>query len=186
MKKKDTAYPQKRKMNLYYKPDKTTKPATIALYVLFVCVVLLGLGKFLIYDIYSEVREERATVAALEDRLNAAMIQLADYAEVKERYNIYSATEEEAAQIDRMEILALLDSAFGGEARLNNVAINGDSVIVQFYGTDLARTAEIVDRLEQSPLVAGTTVNTAYTTQEGRNVVSTGILIELQKEAEAE
>lgn len=186
MRKKDAAYPQKRKMNLYYKPDKTTKPATVALYVLFVCVVLLGLGKFMIYDIYSEVREERATVAALQERLNAAMVQLMDYDEVRERYNIYSATEEEAAQIDRMEILALLDGAFGSEARLNMVTINGDSVIVQFYGADLARTAEIVQRLEQSPLVAGTTVNTAYTTEEGRNVVSTGILIELQKEAEAE
>lgn len=46
MSKRNAAYPAKRSMNLFYKPDRTTKPATIALYVLFVLVCLLGLGKF--------------------------------------------------------------------------------------------------------------------------------------------
>jgi len=52
-----TGYPVKRSMNLYYKPDRTTKPATVALYVLFALVCLLGLGKFLVYDIWVETRE---------------------------------------------------------------------------------------------------------------------------------
>ena len=42
---KQSAYPTKTSMNLFYKPDRTTKPATAALYVLFVLVCLLGLGK---------------------------------------------------------------------------------------------------------------------------------------------
>ena len=52
MSKRKAAYPAKRSMNLFYKPDRTTKPATIALYVLFVLVCLLGLGKFLVYDVW--------------------------------------------------------------------------------------------------------------------------------------
>ena len=33
---KKSAYPTKTSMNLFYKPDRTTKPATVALYTLFV------------------------------------------------------------------------------------------------------------------------------------------------------
>ena len=40
-KKRKKDYPRKRSMNLYYKPDRTTKPATISLYVLFVFCVFL-------------------------------------------------------------------------------------------------------------------------------------------------
>ena len=48
--------PTKGTMNLYYKPDRTTKPATIALYVLFALTVLLGLSKVLVYDLWVQVR----------------------------------------------------------------------------------------------------------------------------------
>lgn len=44
MGKKLKGVPTKRTMNLYFKPDRTTRPATVALYVLFVLVVLLGLS----------------------------------------------------------------------------------------------------------------------------------------------
>ena len=55
MGKKLKGVPTKRTMNLYFKPDRTTRPATVALYVLFVLVVLLGLSKVLVYDLWMEV-----------------------------------------------------------------------------------------------------------------------------------
>ena len=110
---KKTAYPAKRSMNLYYRPDRTTKPATIALYVLFILVCLLGLGKFLVYDLWAETAEARRALAAAEDQLDGVMLELTDYSEVWERYSRYSATEEERDLIDRMEVLALLDEAIG-------------------------------------------------------------------------
>ena len=50
----------------------------------------------------------------------------------------------------------------------------------------LAQTAEIVRRLEESPLVERTTVNTAATTEEDGELVSAGILIQLHKEVAGE
>ena len=44
MSRKRASYPTKRTMNLFYKPDRTTKPATIALYILFGLVCILGLS----------------------------------------------------------------------------------------------------------------------------------------------
>lgn len=184
---KKTAYPVKRSMNLFYKPDRTTKPATVALYVLFALVCLLGLGKFLVYDVWEETSQARQALAAAERQLENIQLELTDYSEVWERYSRYSATEEERALIDRMEVLALLDEAVGAAASLDAVSISGATVQLQFSGVTLAQTAEIVKKLEASPIVGYTMVNTASTTQSGAPAdasapVQASVLIQLQKE----
>ena len=73
MSKGKTTVPTKGTMNLYYKPDRTTKPATIALYVLFALTVLLGLSKVLVYDLWIQVEETRAALAVSESRLAGVM-----------------------------------------------------------------------------------------------------------------
>lgn len=188
MSRRKADYPAKRSMNLFYKPDRTTKPATVALYVLFVLVCLLGLGKFLVYDVWSETVRARQALEAAERQLDGVMLELSDYDEVWERYSRYSATEEERALIDRMEVLALLDEALGNAASLDSVSIGGGAVQLQFSGVTLARTAEIVKKLEASPIVESTMVNTAATTQsDGAPIdasapVQASVLIHLQKE----
>ena len=183
MSRRKAEYPAKRSMNLYYKPDRTTKPATIALYVLFVLVCLLGLGKFLVYDLWAETAQAQQSLAAAEDQLNRVMLELSDYTEVRERYQRYSATDEERELIDRIEVLALLDEAVSATAAMDAIAISGSTVQIQFSGVTLAQTAQIVHALESSPIVAGTAVNTAATTETSADLVQANILIHLQKEA---
>ena len=199
--KRKAAYPTKSSMNLFYKPDRTTKPSTIALYVLFVVVVLMGLSKFLVYDIWMEKVEAEQALAAAQDELNGVMLQLTDYNEVRERYFRYSATDEERALVDRMDVLAMLETA-AGNAELNSIAISGDQVRIQISNVTLAQTADIVNRLESSPIVAGTVVQTAatsgnsgtgtnwwgetYTSGNAWDLVQASITITLQKEAAEE
>mgnify|MGYP006865371664 CR=1 FL=1 len=186
---KKSAYPVKGSMNLFYKPDRTTKPATIALYVIFILVCLLGLSKFLVYDLWVETTQAQLALAAAEEERNGVMLQLTDYNEVKEKYDRYSATEEEQALIDRMEVLALLDENVGSKAAISTISINGSTVQLQFSGVTLAETARIVSSLEASPIVAYTIVSTASTTQEGgapaedSAPVRANVQIQLQKEA---
>lgn len=188
MSRRKADYPAKRSMNLFYKPDRTTKPATIALYVLFALVCLLGLGKFLVYDVWSETVQARRALEVAERQLEGVMLELADYNEVWERYSRYSATEEERALIDRMEVLALLDEAVGSTASMDAVSIGGNTVQLQFSGVTLAQTARIVKALEASPIVGSTMVNTASTTQsdgapmDASAPVQASVLIHLQKE----
>lgn len=183
MNKRKASYPEKRTMNLFYKPDRTTKPATVALYVLFVLVVLLGLSKILVYDLWQEAQAAEAELASVEQQRDSILASLTDYDQVLERYRRYAATEEEEALIDRMEILDLLDSAIGSAADVQSISISGTTVQVQFSGVTLAETAEIVRALEASPLVAGTQVNTAATTQDASADIQASVLIQLQKEA---
>ena len=58
--KKRRAYPSKRTMNLYYREDRTARPATVLLYVLFLLVVLGALGKVLIFDPLQEIDRDVA------------------------------------------------------------------------------------------------------------------------------
>ena len=179
------AYPTKTSMNLFYKPDRTTKPSTIALYVLFALVLLLGLSKWLVYDVWMERYEAEQALAAAQDELDGVMLRLADYNEVQERYFRYSATDEERALVDRMEVLAMLEIT-AGDAGLYTISINGDQVQTQLSNVTLAQVAAIVDRLEASPIVAGTVVSTATTGNSGGNsdLVQVNVTIQLQKGGE--
>lgn len=183
MRRRKTNYPDKRSMNLYYKPDRTTRPATAALYVTFVLVCLLGLGKLLVYDVWMDTVQARASFAAAEQELNGVMQELSDYPEVRSEYSRYSATDEELSLIDRMEILDLLDNTVGVTAAMDTVVIRGNTVQIQFSAVSLAQTARIVEALDASPIVESTTVNTASTTENTSDLVQASILIQLQKEA---
>ena len=198
--KRKNAYPTKMSMNLFYKPDRTTKPSTIALYTLFVLVVLLGLSKWLVYDLWVEKVEAEQSLAAAQNELDSVMIQLIDFDEVQQRYIRYSATDEERELVDRLEVLAMLEEMVGN-AEVGTITINGNTMQAQISNVTLAQVAEIVNRLEQSPLVASTVVHTAATSgnsQSGRDwwgdvyttddwdLVQANITIQLQKEAEEE
>ena len=184
--KKKVVYPTKTSMNLFYKPDRTTKPSTIALYTLFVLVLLLGLSKWLVYDLWMERVEAERAMTAAQNEYEGVMRQLTDYNEVQERYFRYSATDEERNLVDRLEVLAMLEET-AGYAGLYTISINGDRVQTQLSDVTLAQVAAIVNRLEASPMVAGTVVSTASTTGPGGidgDLVQASITIQLQKEAD--
>ena len=186
LRKAKEVYPGKRTMNLLYKPDRTTKPATIALYVLFVLTLFLGFAKVFVYDLWAEVQQSRQTLAEVTAQMETAEQELADYDQVWEQYNRYAATDEERVLIDGMAVLALLDNAIGSQARLSSVTINADTVQVQFYASSLAQTAQVVNTLEASQIVAGTVVNTAATQENSAAQVMASVYIQLQKEEPAQ
>lgn len=181
--------PSKRTMNLYYKPDRTTGPATAALYILFALTVLLAAAKIGIYDKLYELRQawEQLSRVQAEERQYAG--RLSDYNEVLHRYHLYAATEDERATTDRLEILDLLDDHIRTVAEVNYVSIAGDSVSVRLSGVTLAETAEILRSLRDEPIVSDATVSTASTNGGGQAddpsmPVTANITITLAKEGE--
>ncbi len=182
--KKKVSYPEKKSMNLYYKPDRTTVPATIALYVLFVLALMLAFGKFLVYDYIVKLQETQEQLDQVLAEKSVYDGQLERYDEVQQRYRLYSMTDDELNQTDRMEVLELLDAVVRPEAEIESVSISDGYVTVKFSGVTLKETAEIVKKLEESEIVARTTVDTASTTGSPGNQVTANILIALQKENE--
>lgn len=182
LKQKKEQYPEKRYMNLYYKPDRTTKPATIALYTLFVLVLLLALSKVLLYDIAVNLHDKEQEYFTIQKRLENYEEQLKGYPEIQLTYTLYSKTEEEMAQVERMDILDLIDETIRTVGQVESISIAEEQVMVQVSGVTLSQTAEMVQELEKSSIVVGTTVNTAFTTEDNKDEVNANILIELQTE----
>lgn len=158
---KKTVYPTKRSMNLYFKVDRTTAPATAALYVLFALAVLLALGKIMIYDFMMQEKQLESQLLSLEQRTVQQMQQLENYDQVLEDYIRSVPTQQEQDKPDVMELLSLIDTTIRPAARVSQVDIADNQVVISFSGVTLAQAADLVVRLEQSPLVANTQVDTA-------------------------
>ena len=167
---KKTVYPTKRSMNLYLKVDRTTAPATAALYVLFAAAVLLGLAKVMIYDYWAREQQLNSQALALEQRITQQMQELKDYDQVLEDYIRSIPTQQGQDQPDVMELLDLIDTTIRPVAQVSQVTIEDNQVAFSFSGVTLAQAADLVVQLEQSPLVANIQVDTASSTDGARQV----------------
>lgn len=170
--------PAKRTMNLYFKEDRTTAPATALLYILFALVVVLGLSKVLVYDRFTALWALEDQAAALERQIQSQQETLARFSEVEREYLRRAPTEEELAQADRMAILDLIDGTLRPAAAVDQVTISGSSVLVRFSQVTLEEAAGLVDRLGQSPLVGSIRVDTAASTQDSQDLVEVTVYME--------
>lgn len=182
---KKVIYPSKHVMNLYFKEDRTTAPATAALYILFALAVLLGLSKVMIYDPWSTQSQMEQEVLALEQESAARMEQLQNYNEVLEDYLRATPTQEELALVDRMEILDLIDGTIRPAATVTDVSITGDKVLLAFSDVTLKEAATLVAQLEQSPLVTSIQVDTAVSEKEDGNRAEVHVYFEVAREEDA-
>lgn len=183
---KKVVYPTKRTMNLYFKVDRTTAPATAALYVLFALVVLLALSKVAIYDPLEAARQLEERVLMLEEQTASQMERLKNYHQIQEDYIRATPTEEELSQVDRMEILNLIDSTIRPAAKIAQVSISGDQVLLTFSDVTLEEAAGLVSKLEASKLVAKTSVDTAISTRENQKHVKVDVYFEVSKGEETQ
>lgn len=166
---KQEVYPTKRTMNLYFRQDRTSAPATAALYILFALAVLLVLGKVAIYDPWAETTALEEQAAALEAQNAAQIEQLKDYNQVLQDYLRVLPTQQEQGLVDRLEILNLIDRVVRPAAQITKLSIKEDKVLLTFSGVTLSRAAELVTQLEQADFVATTSVDTATSGQEEGN-----------------
>ena len=170
--------PTKRTMNLYFKEDRTTAPATAFLYILFALVVVLGLSKVLVYDRFAALWALEDQAAALEHQIQSQQETLVRYSEVEGEYLRKAPTEEELAQVDRMALLDLIDSTIRPTATVDQVTVSGSSVLIRFSQVTLEEAAGLVDQLSQSPLVGSIRVDTAASTQDSQDLVEVTVYIE--------
>ena len=183
---KKPVYPTKRSMNLYFKMDRTSAPATVALYLLFVLAILLGLSKVLVYDPWSTANQLKAQALALEEQTASALEQLQGYAEIQKQYIRIHPTPEEQAQVDCLEILNLIDQTIQAPARILQVSISENKVLLTFTGVTLEQSAHLVPQLEQSPLVASASVDTAASTEDPYGLVEIHVYFEVTQEEETQ
>ena len=183
--KKET-YPTKKRMNLYFKVDRTTAPATAALYISFVVVVLVALSKVMILDPWLEVRGLEEQARQLEEENAALLLQLKGFSKVQEEYLRIAPTEEEQAQGDILEVLQLIDGVIRPSAQVKQVSVSENKVLLTFSGVTLGESAQLVSLLEQSPLVTGASVDTAVSREEDQGLSEVHVYFEMNVEKEVQ
>ena len=188
IKKNKNKIPSKKVMNLYYKEDTTTRPSTIALYVLFILVALLAVGKVAVYDLAVKLEDEQAKLAYNQSLLDAQTEYLADYKDVSSQYSRYSysyLTAEERL-CDRMDILSMLEVTVFARAKMDSLVITDDIVSISFKGLNLEETARLASEIEAYEIVDKVTVNTSSLnsngSEEGKNAIVTRMVITLVSE----
>lgn len=188
IKKNKSKIPSKKVMNLYYKEDKTTRPSTIALYVLFILVIMLAVGKVAVYDLVIKFEDEKAKLVENQALLAVQTEYLADYKEVSSKYSRYSysyLTAEERL-CDRIVILDMLEETVFAETTIDSVVISDDVVSLSFKGLNLEDTAKLAAKLEKYEIVESVAVNTSSLNDSGQEVgndaIATRMVITLVSE----
>lgn len=178
--KKKDVYPSKKTINLYYKEDKTTRPSTIALYVLFIAVVCLAVSKVVVFDRLDELNKVQVQAEEMQAHYDEQMDKLRDFKELSSQYSRYSYSylREDEILCDRMDVLDMLEKTVFAYSNVESVSITENAVAVNFNGTNLEETAKLVQMVESYEIVSRVDVNTATLNE----VYSTRMVITLAVE----
>ena len=93
--KREAVYPSKRRMNLYFRTDRTDVPTTAALYILFGITVVFAVSKIFFYDPWNNARQLEEQILSLEEKAAVQMEQLQDYNAILKEYTRSVQTTEE-------------------------------------------------------------------------------------------
>ncbi len=182
-------YPSKVTLNLYYKEDKTTGPATVALYTIFIVVVLLAALKFGVYDMYTEMKDLEVRVEEQQLYSETLLVALKDYNKVKAEHSRYTQSylKEDEILKDRIELLNILEATVFKKGDIESARIMEDSIFVSFTGLNLEQTALLVLQLEAYDCVKKVDVQTASLSvndNSGYALRSTTMIIEIDNTVE--
>lgn len=168
MGKKKDVYPSKKTINLYYKEDKTTRPSTIALYVLFFAVVLLAVSKVTVYDRLSELAKVESQSKEMQKHYEQQMDKLEEGKDISAEYSrvSYDYLREDEMFCDRMDVLAMLEETVFLYSNVESVSISENLVSINFLGPNLQETAQLVQMVEGYDIVSFVEVNTAALNEE--------------------
>lgn len=173
-------YPEKTSINLLLAQDgELNNKKQIALFILF--LVFLGLfTKFGVIDRMQAAFDAKEKYTIAEEQLSQLQQSNEDYDVIREQYSHYGngyLNDEEKAEIDRIEILALLDTQVMNKADVQSIDIVGNEITVIIDKIKLKTISRIVTTLESNDKVTFVTVSTAGTgNQEKRNGLVTATM----------
>ena len=140
---KEMVVPSKRTMNFCHHRNPVDLKRLIPVLVI-ICVVILLFVKFCIIDMiqveraaYDRLAEKKAQLAGLE-------VGLKDYDKVADMYGRFSygwMNETEVNTVNRLQVLALIESKVGPSAVVENMAVNDNSLTLIFMALLWSRPA---------------------------------------------
>ena len=187
--KKANKYPTKTTLNLAQKEVGENSFSKVALPAILIVVIVFAFVKFGIYDQFAAVKEANQSLETTKSQLDDMNDQLLVYEETEKQYRLYSygyLSEEEAALVDRTEVLDMIEQRVMGISTVYDIQISKNTLVVGFTGVTLERVGDLTSELRALPTVAGVSVTTASTERSDSGFVAATMLITLQKAQEGE
>lgn len=170
-KEKKVLYPTKTTLNLCMKEKTINSPSRIIPLFLLVVLVALAFGKFAVADrLAAASRAEQAAVRAEAD-LSALRQQTRDYEKVREEYErtLFGGADEDQAQVDRMEVLALVEDIIMPAAQVASWSALDNMMTLSLSGLTLSDTSDLIKSLLTSDIVEAVDVYTVGADKEGED-----------------
>ena len=175
----------KTRLNVAVQRKTMASPSRAIPVFLLVLVCIAAFGYFGVYQFMGRANQEEAVLRALQAEAARLTQATAEFPAVQQEYNLYGKswmTEEEQAQVDVLEVLALSESEPMPRARVQNVTMNQNVLSVTMSGVTLDATALIVSNLEAMDIVEKVSVYTAASLDDQYGVVSPGGYVPEQPE----
>ena len=175
----------KTRLNVAIQRKTMASPSRAIPIFLLVLVCIAAFGYFGVYQFMARANQEESVLRALQAEAARLTQATAGFPAVQQEYTLYGKswmTEEEQAQVDVLEVLALSESELMPRARVQNVTMNQNVLSVTMSGVTLDATALIVSNLEAMDIVEKVSVYTAASLDDQNGVVSPGGYVPEQPE----
>ena len=176
--------PSKKTMNFVHHKSKFELKRVLPL----VLALLLVSGVFTKVGILDQLDKKVAAYNELsqqQEMLAAVNAKLVDYPALAKEYGRYSygwMNETETGMVNRMDILALVETLIFPAATVRDLAVNNNVLTMNIHGLTLEQASSLVKNLESTSLVESASVYTAVA--EDARVADIFMSIILTKEAE--
>ena len=178
-------YPKKQTINLAVQEVKgISKEWQIAIFCVFILLLIL-FTKFAVIGRIEQAEKVRNEYIQTAETIRDLNERLKDYNNVQQIYRQYDTSffsESEKSEVDRLEIIEMIEECVNSEAYTREIRIASNQVALYLEETKLSYVSEIVARLQSDERASYVTVSTAGTgnIQDENQMVSADIMIQLK------
>mgnify|MGYP004475975963 FL=1 len=184
--------PTKTRINLAKRESRKKDMITLGVGLVLIAGLSAAVAKFAVIDQLDRLSQAEGAYNAVHVQYVAMQQAVADYPNVEERYRTYSRSwmlsgdTNGLAQVDRAEVLDLVEARLLPYGRINTLSLRDSVMVVSMSGMNLSQISAMFERLQTEKIVASASLNMASTEEKDdpNALLDFTITIALQPEQE--
>ena len=184
--------PTKTRINLAKRESRKKDMITLGVGIVLIAGLSAAVAKFAVIDQLDRLSQAEGAYNAVHVQYVAMQQAVADYPNVEERYRTYSRSwmlsgdTNGLAQVDRAEVLDLVEARLLPHGRINTLSLRDSVMVVSMSGMNLSQISAMFERLQTEKIVASASLNMASTEEKDdpNALLDFTITIALQPEQE--
>lgn len=184
--------PTKTRINLAKRESRKKDMITLGVGIVLIAGLSAAVAKFAVIDQLERLSQAEGAYNAVHVQYVAMQQAVADYPNVEERYRTYSRSwmlsgdANGLAQVDRAEVLDLVEARLLPYGRINTLSLRDSVMVVSMSGMNLSQISAMFERLQTEKIVASASLNMASTEEKDdpNALLDFTITIALQPEQE--